>query len=83
MFWVYILYSDSSKRYYIGQTNDIVDRINRHNSGCEKSTSPHKPWRIVCQIQKASRSESMILEKKLKNLNTEDLEKFIIKNSAK
>ena len=45
----------------------------------ESSTSPYVPWELILTIAKESRSEAMILEKKLKNLNSEDLIKFIIK----
>ena len=79
MFKVYILYSVSYNRYYIGQTGNFEIRIQRHNAGIEKSTTPYAPWKKVCLIEKQSRSEAMILEKKLKNLNAEDLIKFINK----
>jgi putative endonuclease len=78
-FIVYILFSESHHRYYIGQTADIDDRLKRHNCGYELSTKPYAPWQLVCTIQKASRSEAVILERKLKNLNSEDLRKFISK----
>ena len=78
-YWVYIIYSDKFNRYYIGQTSDFEGRIDRHNRGYEKSTKPYIPWVLVCCLEKNSRSESMILEKKLKNLNIEDLSKFITK----
>jgi putative endonuclease len=47
----------------------------------EKSTAPYIPWVKVLVIEKPTRSEAMILEKKLKNLNSEDLRKFITKYS--
>lgn len=78
-FYVYILYSKSHNRFYIGQTNSIKDRLNRHNLGVEKSTNPYVPWKLIGYFEKQSRSEAMILEKKLKNLNTEDLDKLIAK----
>jgi hypothetical protein len=37
------------------------------------------PWEIVGFIEKESRSDATILERKLKNLNSEDLKKFILK----
>lgn len=83
MFFVYILYSEKGNRYYIGQTNDVEARLHRHNSGYEKSTSPYVPWKLLCKIEKPNRSEAMILERKLKNLNTEDLRKFILKYGVK
>jgi len=45
----------------------------------EKSTAPFVPWEFVLKLSKPTRSEAMVLEKKLKNLNTEDLRKFISK----
>jgi len=78
-YYIYILLSESHDRYYIGQTQDIQQRILRHNKGIEKATSPYIPWKIICLIEKDSRSAAMILEKKLKNLNTEKLKKFILK----
>lgn len=79
IYFVYILFSESGKRYYFGQTNNLANRIERHNSKMEKSTSPYVPWKLVCKIEKPTRSDAMILEKKIKNLNTEDLKKFIMK----
>jgi len=78
-FCVYILYSKSHQRYYIGQTADLTKRLIRHNSGYESSTKPYAPWEMVCCILKPSRGEAMVLERKLKNLNTTDLTKFITK----
>lgn len=79
MFFTYILYSEKYNRFYTGQTNNLGIRLNRHNTGLEKSTKSYRPWKVVCSIEKSSRSEAMILEKKLKNLNTEDLKKFVEK----
>lgn len=78
-YYVYILFSVDFNRFYIGQTSDIEERIKRHNNGAEKSTSPYKPWKLLGFIEKDSRSEAVILERKLKNLNSEDLRKFISK----
>lgn len=78
-FTVYILFSEKANRYYIGQTNNIAERLARHNSGYESATKPYIPWSLVCSISKPNRSEAVTLEKKLKNLNTEDLKKFIAK----
>lgn len=78
----YILYSTGFNRFYIGQTSDLEERMRRHNCGMEKSTKPFLPWKLVCFISKETRSEALKLEKKLKNLNTEDLKKFIGKYSG-
>ncbi|MFN3795191.1 MAG: GIY-YIG nuclease family protein [Chitinophagaceae bacterium] len=78
---VYILYSASADRYYIGQTADIEDRIKRHNAGSEKATAPYTPWQLIWTTQKATRAEAMQLEKKLKNLSRIRLQAFIEKYS--
>jgi putative endonuclease len=78
-YFIYILYSESFDRFYIGQSQNVNERLGRHNKGYEAATSPFIPWELRCCIQKESRSEAMILERKLKNLNREKLLAFILK----
>jgi putative endonuclease len=78
-YFVYILYSPAFDRYYIGQTDDTVARLLRHNNGYERATAPYVPWISKCIIQKETRGEAMVLEKKIKNLNREKLLAFIEK----
>ncbi len=79
MFYVYVLFSEGKDIYYKGITRDISDRLVRHNSGHEKYTRAACPWVLRCVIRKETRSEAMILERKLKNMNRSKLEKFIKK----
>ena len=79
MFYVYILYSKSSDKYYIGQTNNINKRLKYHNSGYVNFTSKYVPWELIGYIEKETRSEAVKLELKLKNLNRKRLERFIAK----
>jgi putative endonuclease len=76
---VYINYSEAFDKYYIGQTENFDSRLLLHNAGLVKSTKPYLPWINVLQITKPTRSEAMILEKKLKNLNRIRLVVFIDK----
>ena len=76
---VYILFSESHNRHYIGQTMDLNSRIQRHNAGHEKATAPYRPWVILWTTVKDNRAEAMTLEKKLKNLSTKRLIQFITK----
>ena len=79
MFYVYVIYSESRDVYYKGQTNNVVDRLERHNGGYEKFTSMGAPWQLKCCIAKSTRGEAKILEGKLKRMNRAKLEAFIIK----
>ena len=66
MFFVYIIYSSIKEKFYIGQTNDIEDRLRRHNSGQSLATKNGIPWKMIYSIQLNSRSEAVILETKIK-----------------
>ncbi|RYG42639.1 MAG: GIY-YIG nuclease family protein [Chitinophagaceae bacterium] len=66
MFTVYILYSDTTERYYVGQTNDMVARLQRHNSGQSVYTKHGQPWTLVYTAEFLNRSEAMLSEKKIK-----------------
>ena len=65
-FVVYILHSPSVGKYYCGHTNDINDRIRRHNAGLSISTKHGKPWQLVTFYELTTRSEAMLLEKRIK-----------------
>lgn len=64
--FVYILYSESLQKYYTGQTQNLEERLARHNKGLVKSTKNGKPWVLVHSIVCGLRSEAMLLEKKIK-----------------
>ena len=67
MFYVYVLYSTSHKRYYVGLTNDIERRLVEHNAGKMPSTKAYLPW-IVVHIEKfETRLEARSREKFLKS----------------
>lgn len=66
-YFVYILYSPSYNRTYVGQTNDISNRLSYHNSGKVKSTKPFRPWTLIYSESFSSRSEAMKREKWFKS----------------
>jgi len=80
-YFVYIIYSASKDQFYKGQTNDLEARLKRHNAGSERATKEGTPWRMVWFTEKETRSDAMILEKKLKNMNRSKLQAFIEKYS--
>ena len=63
---VYILYSESLQKYYVGQTADVEARLNAHNSGKANFTSKGVPWRLVHLFECLDRSESTRLESSIK-----------------
>ena len=64
--YVYILFSKKRSRYYVGQSADVNKRMERHNQGKVPATKYGISWRLVLQIQVASKTEAIILEKQIK-----------------
>ena len=65
--YVYILYSSSLERYYVGITDDLENRLEQHNSGKGNYTSKGMPWKLVRQFECENRAEAVRLEKKIKS----------------
>ena len=65
-FYVYVI-EGLSGFTYIGQTNNIEDRLLRHNGGREKSTKNHRPFKIIHIEEFDNRSRAMRREKSLKS----------------
>jgi len=46
-YYVYILYSPSLDRYYVGYTHNPEERLKEHNAGATTSTRRGRPWNLV------------------------------------
>ena len=68
-FFVYILRNHEG-RYYIGQTSDLLLRMQRHNTGRVFLTKRHGPGELVHSKQFKARSEAMAQERRLKGLKS-------------
>ncbi|HEV2972961.1 MAG TPA: GIY-YIG nuclease family protein [Pirellulales bacterium] len=70
-FFVYVLVSESTGGRYIGQTNDVARRLERHNSadrfGKRFTAKDAGPWKLVYTEEFASRKEAMARERWLKS----------------
>ena len=81
-FHLYILFSMSRDRYYIGHTNNIERRLSEHNSGQTKSTKAGIPREIVYTKEFDSNIEANKVELHLKKMKSKKyIEKFIDDNS--
>jgi putative endonuclease len=67
MFFVYILKSLKDHRFYIGQTNNLEDRVRRHNEGRVVATKGRRPLILVRSEEFESRSEAVRRERELKS----------------
>lgn len=68
MYWVYILESLRTRRYYIGQTNNLRRRLFDHNRGKDHSSKCGGIWILIYKRDFSSRAEAVKYEKYLKSL---------------
>ena len=79
MFCIYILYSQSADKFYVGQTSDVQKRLWEHNNPVEKSkyTAKYIPWELILYFQVSNeRGDAMKIEKFIK---AQKSRKFILK----
>lgn len=68
MHYVYILQSISnSTKIYVGQTQDLKDRLDKHNSGGVLHTKLNTPWQIVFFAAFKEKTKAIAFEKFLKS----------------
>lgn len=65
-FTVYILYSPSLERYYTGHTDNLPDRLARHNEGRSKTTKAGVPWTLMYTETYPTRAAAMRREREIK-----------------
>ncbi len=60
MYKVYVLYSSSHNKIYIGQTDNLERRLSEHNTGLLSAyTKRYKPWQVVYTEEYKTRSEAL------------------------
>ena len=65
-FFVYILFSNTLDKFYVGHTQNLTDRIYRHNNSGSKSTKNASDWKLVYSEQLSNRSEAYKREMEIK-----------------
>ena len=62
-YFVYIIKSERTARYYIGQTSDLNVRLTQHNAiENVHFTSRDAPWSLCVSVRCTSRTQAMMLE---------------------
>jgi putative endonuclease len=70
MFYVYILRSEKSGRYYIGYSENPEARLAEHNSGKAKSTRNYRPWTKVYQEEFLTEQQAVQRERQIKSMKS-------------
>jgi putative endonuclease len=65
--YVYILQSElDPKRFYVGTTGDLRERLKRHNAGDVSHTSKFLPWKISTYLGFSDDAKAFAFERYLK-----------------
>lgn len=68
MKYVYLLQSlAESEHFYTGVTDDLKERLSKHNSGAVMHTAKYRPWRVKTYIAFADEDRALAFEKYLKS----------------
>jgi putative endonuclease len=68
MFTVYVLYSESHNKHYVGYTSDLKNRLDSHNIFANSGfTVRYRPWKLIYTEQFSIKSEVIKREKFLKS----------------
>ena len=67
MYQVYAISSEIKSYIYVGLTNNLKKRVERHNKGYEKTTKPYRPFKLIYTEKCEDRIEARKREKYLKS----------------
>ncbi|WP_396147161.1 GIY-YIG nuclease family protein [Flavobacterium sp.] len=79
-FFVYILFSSTKEKFYIGFTSDIEQRILCHNQKSKGFTGNNNDWKIVYTETFSEKTEAIAREKQIKSWKSKSKIQELIKN---
>ncbi len=75
MYYVYFLKSLKNGDIYIGSTEDVSNRLKRHNDGKIKSTKFYRPWQLLGFEIYSTRGEAIKRERFFKKHQQKEIVK--------
>ena len=72
MYFVYILWSNKLKRFYIGTTDNVEARLNEHNTAFYVDSFSVKgiPWKLFYLIECSNSQQAYKIEKHIKSIKS-------------
>ncbi len=80
-YFVYIIQSEKDGSYYIGSTQDITERLERHNQGRSKYTKLKRPWNLMYYEEYPNRSDAVKRENQIKRRKDKEYIESLVKRS--
>jgi putative endonuclease len=81
-YFIYILYSQSRDRYYIGYSQNPEERLSEHNAGATTSTRSGVPWLLVYKEECIDKTSAIKRENAIKKMKSRKYIERLIKNSV-
>jgi putative endonuclease len=80
--FLYVLFSKSKSKYYVGETHDITERLLRHNYHTydDSFTKIANDWEVVLTIECLNKIDALYLERFIKRMKSKVFVKKIIQN---
>ncbi len=64
--FVYVLFSESLQKHYVGSTEDLHKRLAHHNAGQNRWSKRGRPWRMIWSRQVPDKKTALQLETSIK-----------------
>jgi putative endonuclease len=77
-YYVYILYSESFDRYYVGSCLNVEERLLRHNAGATSSTKAYRPWHVVYTEEYETKTDALKREIAIKKKKSRKYIEYLI-----
>ncbi len=71
-YFVYIIESAKTQKWYYGATSDLYRRVEQHNKGWNQSTKGRGPWKLIFQREFESWESAREFEVQLKAWRNKD-----------
>ncbi|MET7030456.1 GIY-YIG nuclease family protein [Sediminicola luteus] len=80
--WIYILYSNSADKYYVGETSDPGNRLKQHLDHHFKTnyTKIANDWHIKLEKEVTSKEDAVYLERFVKRMKSRSFIEKLIDN---
>ena len=80
-FYVYIIQSEKDGSFYVGSTQDLGPRLERHNQGRSAYTKSKRPWKLVYSEEHRDRSSAVKRENQIKRRKDKEFIKALVRTS--
>ncbi len=81
-YYVYIIQSEKTGKYYTGSSEDPNKRLQQHNWSRTPSTKSGIPWKLVYTKKFETRSEAVIKEYAIKKKKSRKYIEYLIQSSV-